>query len=65
MSIPVTVVVENKSCQTLSVGILIAGKVTEVKIPPHESHGPVSFDQLTAYTRRLAEQGRVYIRAQN
>lgn len=61
----VTVVVENKSNQLVCISTLVEGRVSEVKLAPHGSHGPIPFIHLTAYTRRLAELGRVFIRAQN
>lgn len=62
---PQTVVVENKTAQMVAISVTVDGVVTEAKLLPHGAYGPVLFVQLTAYTRRLAELGRVFIRAQN
>ena len=50
--------------QTIGIGVLVGGSVVEIKLAPSGVYGPVLFASLTAYTRRLAELGRVYIRAQ-
>lgn len=64
-TLPTQSVVENKSGQLVSIGVIVNGAVTEVRLMPHQIYGPVLFSSLTSYTRKLAEMGRISIRAQN